>query len=242
MSSDSVAAVIPARYASTRFPGKVLAPLAGKPVIQHVWERTRLANADRVLVAADHPLVLETVRKFGGEAVLTDPDLPSGTDRICAALRGIDAEIVINVQGDEPLIPPEVISELIAAMKRHPEFGMGTVAVPGDRAALADPNRVKVVFGDDRRALYFSRSVIPYLRTGGVDTPVYLHWGIYAYRRRVLEEFVKWPQGRLEQCEKLEQLRALEHGVGIYVLLSDRQTVGIDTPEDLAAAEKWFRR
>ena len=189
-------------------------------------------------LAADDARVVAAVEAFGGRAVMTDPALPSGTDRICAALAGMQADIVINVQGDEPLLPTSVIDELIALMKRPEQFPMATVAVPGSRELLADPNKVKVVVDASGRALYFSRSVIPYLRTGGTDMPVYLHWGIYAYRRETLETFVKLPPGRLENCEKLEQLRALENGIPIQVLFSRLESVGVDTPEDLVQAER----
>ncbi len=238
MNTQRVAAVIPARFGSTRFPGKVLANLAGKPMIQHVYERAAASSADAVLVAVDDERVAAAVRAFGGTPVMTRPEHPSGTDRIHEAVQNLDCDIVINVQGDEPLLPTTVIDELIHVMKTREAFGMATVAVPGSRAALADPNKVKVVFGADRRALYFSRSMVPYLREGGEDTPVYLHWGIYAYRRTVLDQFVRWSPSRLEQCEKLEQLRALENGVGIYIHLSELESIGVDTPEDLAAAER----
>ena len=145
---------------------------------------------------------------------------------------------MINVQGDEPLLPTGVIDELIAVMKQHPELPMATVAVRRPRSEMADPNRVKVLFGADHMALYFSRALIPFLREGGEDAPVYLHWGIYAYRREALEKFVSLPPGRFESCEKLEQLRALENGIGIYVLETELESVGVDTPADLAEAEK----
>ena len=135
------------------------------------------------------------------------------------------------------MIPTSVIDELIAIMKCDPSIEMATVAVPGNRATMTE-NNVKVVFGEDRFALYFSRSMIPFLRKGGVEAPVYLHWGIYAYRRSALERFVSLPPGRLENCEKLEQLRALENGIRIYVHLSELESIGIDTPEDLVRAEK----
>ena len=237
MSRLRTVAVIPARYGSSRFPGKVLAQLAGKPMIQHVYERARASIADDCLIAADDERVAAAVTAFGGRAVMTDPALPSGTDRICAALRGVEADIVINVQGDEPLLPTSVINELIELMRRPEAFPMATVAVPGDRAALTSPNKVKVVTDASGRALYFSRSMIPFLREGGTDMPVYLHWGIYAYRRETLEKFVKLPTGKLENCEKLEQLRAMENGIPIQVLFSNLESVGVDTPEDLARAE-----
>lgn len=238
MNKCKTAVVIPSRMASTRFPGKPLALLGGKPMVQWVYEKSRASRADAVIVATDDERIKKAVEDFGGTAVMTSPDHPSGTDRICEAVRGSDYELIINVQGDEPLIPTSVIDELIEVMQQQSELEMGTVAVPTPREVMdGDFNKVKVVFGEDRRALYFSRSTVPYLREGGSDAPVYLHWGIYAYRRRTLERFVALPEGRLEKCEKLEQLRALENGIGIHVLISHLESIGIDTPEDLARAE-----
>lgn len=238
MSNKRTAVVIPARYASTRFPGKVLAQLAGKPMIQHVFERASVSKADICLIAADDQRVIDACKAFGATAIMTDPELPSGTDRIAAALKGVEADVVINVQGDEPLLPTEAINGLIDRMLQSDSPEMATIGVQGSREELDNPNKVKLVKSNSGKALYFSRSMIPFLRTGGVDMPVYLHWGIYAYRRDVLEKFVNMPAGNLENCEKLEQLRVLEAGMPIYVLISDLQSVGVDTPEDLLEAEK----
>ena len=235
--NNRTAAIIPARFASTRFPGKVLAELCGKPMIQWVYEKAASSVADEVLVATDNQEVLEAVEAFGGNVVMTSPDHPSGTDRICEAAAEMDCDIIINIQGDEPLIPVEVINDLIVLMQSNPEIQMGTVGVPGSRDELDNPNNVKVVVDNFDFALYFSRALIPYLREGGVDTPVLLHWGIYAYRKATLEEFVSLPESRLELCEKLEQLRALENGIKIYLMRSDLESIGVDTPEDLQAAE-----
>jgi 3-deoxy-manno-octulosonate cytidylyltransferase (CMP-KDO synthetase) len=180
---------------------------------------------------------MDACASFGARAIMTDPELPSGSDRIAAALKGIDADIVINVQGDEPLLPTVAIDQLIDRMKQADAPEMATIGVQGDRETLADPNKVKLVMSNSGRALYFSRSLIPFLRTGGEDMPVYLHWGIYAYRREVLERFVALPAGKLENCEKLEQLRALENDIDIQVLISNLESVGVDTPEDLERAE-----
>lgn len=238
MSERKVIAVIPARYGSMRFPGKVLALLGGKPIIQWVYEKALASSVDEVYIAVDDQVVADAVIAFGGKYVMTKPEHPSGTDRIREAISGIDCDIVINIQGDEPLIPVEVIDELVYKMKTDPGLEMGTVAVPVNRVDVElNPNVVKVVFDDNNMALYFSRSMIPFLRDGGEDTPVYKHWGIYAYRRDILEKFVTWPEGRLEKCEKLEQLRALENGVGIFVLESNLDSIGIDTPEDLEKAQ-----
>ncbi|MBS1369680.1 MAG: 3-deoxy-manno-octulosonate cytidylyltransferase [Lentisphaeria bacterium] len=239
MSQDRVAVVIPSRYASTRFPAKPLAMLCGRPMVQHVYEKAAASSADLTVIATDHQAICNTVAGFGGRAVMTAESHPSGTDRIAEAVSklGEEVDIVINVQGDEPLIPTSVIDELIAIMKCDPSIEMATVAVPGNRRTMTE-NNVKVVFGEDRFALYFSRSMIPFLRAGGAEAPVYLHWGIYAYRKSALDRFVALPPGRLEECEKLEQLRALENGIRIYVHLSELESIGVDTPEDLVRAEK----
>lgn len=174
---------------------------------------------------------------------MTDPNHPSGTDRIHEAVSNVDGDVIINIQGDEPLIPVSVIDELIDKMVDNENIEMGTVAVPAVREEVQDnPNIVKVVFNDEQFALYFSRSMIPFQREDDYDTQVYRHWGIYAYRRDILERFVSLPEGKLEQCEKLEQLRALENGINIYVHLSNLESIGIDTPEDLELAEEKVRQ
>lgn len=243
MNQNKCAVIIPARYASTRFPGKPLAMLAGKPMIRHVYEKAAASSADLVAVATDDRRIADAVESFGGVAVMTSVDHPSGTDRIAEAWKklGGDAGIIINVQGDEPLIPTSVIDELIAVMKQDGNLPMATVAVPGSRETMTE-NNVKVVFGADGNALYFSRSMIPFLRRGGEECGVWLHWGIYAYRAETLERFVTLPPGKLENAEKLEQLRALENGIAIRVVTSNLQSVGVDTPEDLAAAEERLRQ
>ncbi len=236
------AAVIPARFGSTRFPGKVLAELQGKPIIQWVHERAKASCADEVIIATDDEKVKTSAESFGAVAKMTSPDHPSGTDRIREAVADSDAEIIINVQGDEPLIPPHEINRLIKVMQDNPEIEMATVAVAAPREEINNnPNVVKVALDDAGFGLYFSRAGIPFLRQGGEDMPVYRHWGIYAYRRDVLEKLVKLPEGKLEKCEKLEQLRALENGIRIFVLISDFQSIGIDTPEDLEAAELYLQ-
>jgi len=240
--NDRSAAIIPARFASTRFPGKVLAELCGKPMIQWVYEKALASIADEVLIAADDQRVIDAVEAFGGNAVMTSPDHPSGTDRICEAAAELDCDIIINIQGDEPLIPVEAINDLIVLMQSNPEIEMGTVGVPASREALNDPNKVKVVVDNFDFALYFSRALIPFLRTGGTDTAVLLHWGIYSYRKATLEHFVSLPEGSLEACEKLEQLRALENGIKIYLMRSNLESIGVDTPEDLEIAEVKLRQ
>jgi 3-deoxy-manno-octulosonate cytidylyltransferase (CMP-KDO synthetase) len=231
--------VIPARYASTRFPGKPLAIIAGKPMIQWVFERASQTSADEVLVATDDQRIADCVSGFGGAAVLTRADHPTGTDRIAEVMAERDADLVVNLQGDEPAVPPPVIDQLIEMMADAPACQMGTVAVPiaGERD-FDDPNVVKVVLDQVGRALYFSRARIPFPRDGdpGNGLRPLRHWGVYAYRRDFLFAFIKWPQGQLEAWEKLEQLRVLEHGTEIRVMVSDITPIGVDVPEDVPAA------
>ena len=237
------AVIIPARMGSMRFPGKVLADLGGKPVIQHVWENAMRSKADSVTVAADDPRVEQAVKSFGGHVVMTKPSHPSGSDRVWEAAQSTDAELIVNVQGDEPFLPHEVIDDLIDAMHGPDAPAMGTVVLPCSRADIAaNPNLPKVVLTTDDYALYFSRSMIPYLREGGEETEVYRHWGIYAYRRETLAKFVSLPEGRLERCEKLEQLRALENGIRIKVIKTSFDSIGIDTPDDLVRAQEFLAR
>ena len=237
------AVIIPARMGSMRFPGKVLADLGGKPVIQHVWENAMRSKADSVTVAADDPRVEQAVKAFGGHVVMTKPSHPSGSDRVWEAAQSTDAELIVNVQGDEPFLPHEVIDDLIDAMHGPDTPAMGTVVLPCSRADIAaNPNLPKVVLTTDDYALYFSRSMIPYLREGGEETEVYRHWGIYAYRRETLAKFVSLPEGRLERCEKLEQLRALENGIRIKVIKTSFDSIGIDTPDDLVRAQEFLAR
>ena len=237
------AVIIPARMGSMRFPGKVLADLGGKPVIQHVWENAMRSKADSVTVAADDPRVENAVKAFGGHVVMTKPSHPSGSDRVWEAAQSTDAELIVNVQGDEPFLPHEVIDDLIDAMQGPDAPAMGTVVLPCSRADIAsNPNLPKVVLTSDDYALYFSRSMIPYLREGGEETEVYRHWGIYAYRRETLAKFVSLPEGRLERCEKLEQLRALENGIRIKVIKTSFDSIGIDTPDDLVRAQEFLAR
>ena len=236
------AAIIPARMGSTRFPGKVLANLGGKPIVQWVWERTKASKADEVIVASDSEEVIRAVQAFGGNAQMTSPNHPSGSDRIWEVASKLDCDIIINVQGDEPFMEPTVIDQLIDVMQETPAPDMATVVVPSTREQIANnPNSPKVVVSADNTALYFSRSPIPFLREGGTDMPLYKHWGIYAYSRAALSKFVSLPESPLEKCEKLEQLRALENGMKIKVIKTDFQSIGIDTPEDLIQAEQHLK-
>ena len=241
--SNRTIAVLPARYASSRFPGKPLAMICGKPMIQWAYESTsRCAELDDVIVATDDQRILDAVHSFGGKAVMTSEKHHTGTDRIAEAIQSDPADLIINAQGDEPLMSPAVLSKLIHLM-RQTGVEMGTAAVPFQVTGRDpdDPNAVKVVVDRNSMALYFSRSLIPFPRVGGVPVEPLLHWGLYAYRREFLEQFVKWPLGILENCEKLEQLRALENGAKICVLVTSEQSVGVDLPEDIARVEELIR-
>ena len=244
----SVLGVIPARWGSTRFPGKSLAPVCGKPLIQWVVERARKAKRlTSLLVATDDERIRQAVLPLGIEVAMTRPDHPSGTDRIAEAVAGRKADVVINIQGDEPMIDPGLIDRLAEAMAADPAWDMATAAAPIAAAGdLGNPAVVKVVWAKDGRALYFSRSVIPHLRekgSGGAGgEPLYWrHIGIYAYRRVFLDRLVKVPPCPLEEAEKLEQLRALWLGGRIKVLQAKEAGVGVDTPEDVARAEAALR-
>lgn len=241
-------AIIPARYASTRFPGKPLAILGGKPVIQRVYEQARKV-LDDVVVATDDERISRCVSDFGGKAVMTRPDHKSGTDRIeeAAEITGTDADVVINIQGDESFVASSQIATLMQLFDDE-ETQIATLGKPFESMeAVQNPNSPKIV--TDRRgfALYFSRSVIPFVR--GVEQAEWLdrhtflkHLGLYAYRRDVLRTVTSLPQSPLEKAESLEQLRWLENGFRIRVGLTDVETVGIDTPDDLARAEEFLKR
>jgi len=239
-SSACVAGIIPARWGSSRFPGKPLHLLAGRPLLQHVFERVRRCGAlDFLLIATDDARIMEAAAAFGAEAVLTSPGHPSGTDRIAEAVRGRpDATHVINIQGDEPLIDPALVDSLAEALVADPELPMITAAAPfSDAEAVRDPSQVKVVLDRNGEALYFSRSAIPYRRASPPGLRTLRHIGLYGYRRDFLERFVHWPPGLLEQAEQLEQLRALENGARIRVLPADDHAPGLDTPEQAPGLE-----
>jgi 3-deoxy-manno-octulosonate cytidylyltransferase (CMP-KDO synthetase) len=236
--------VLPARWGSTRFPGKPLHPIAGRPLIQHVWERCRRAKKlDAVIIATDDMRIAEAAFAFGAEVALTSPRHQSGTDRVAEVagnLRGISH--VINVQGDEPLISPRLIDQLATTLLAEPDVQMITAATPfGPDEDADNPNVVKVVLDRESNALYFSRALIPHARDGGPLAPRYRHQGIYGYALPLLLKFVKWKPTRLEQTEQLEQLRALEHGVKIRVAVTSRVSTGVDRPEDVALVEKMLR-
>ncbi|MCL1894597.1 MAG: 3-deoxy-manno-octulosonate cytidylyltransferase [Holophagaceae bacterium] len=246
-------AVLPARFASTRFPGKPLALIAGKPMIQWVWEAAQKAGVDKVVVATDDDRIATAVSAFGGQVVLTDPALSSGTDRVAATMVALDKlgerfDTVLNIQGDEPAMRSETIVAVVELMAQTPELPMATAACPFyHRDDIFSPNNVKVVVDSTNRALYFSRSPIPYLRSSScfdmdfrawmTDEQLSLfrcHLGIYAYRPDVLRRFTSLPPHPLEEAEKLEQLRALAAGITIGVAPTLHPSMGVDTPEDVA--------
>lgn len=238
----NVLCVIPARYASTRLPGKPLKLIAGKPMIQRVYEQAAQAKLPRrVIVATDDRRVYDAVRAFGGHVEMTSAECASGTDRLAeVAAYYPDAEVIVNVQGDEPMLPPEIIDQLALAFEEAPDLKMATMKVLMQEDEYDDPSAVKVVTDQNGYALYFSRSLLPYPRKKPPFFKVYKHVGVYAYRRDFLLEFAKMAPGKLEQIESLEQLRVLEHGYKIKVLESDFQGVGVDTQEDLDAVNKIF--
>jgi 3-deoxy-manno-octulosonate cytidylyltransferase (CMP-KDO synthetase) len=252
-----VLGIIPARYGSTRFPGKPLALLAGKPMVQWVYERAAQAELlNEVIVATDDQRIFDAVKKFGDRVVMTRSDHPSGSDRIAEVATKSDAEIIVNIQGDEPLIEPAAIDLGVKILLDHPAAQVGTLVRPiRDAADLRNPNVVKVALGQDHTALYFSRSPIPFCRglrrdlgelgraaqSSRAQTEAewllqhtyYKHIGLYIFRREMLLQFVKWPMGILERVESLEQLRLLEHGVKIHVAVTAYEARGVDTKEDL---------
>ncbi|MFP6640106.1 MAG: 3-deoxy-manno-octulosonate cytidylyltransferase [Myxococcota bacterium] len=239
----STVGLIPARWASRRFPGKPAAEIEGLPMLQRVWQGVRRSTRLReVLVATDDPRIVALCESFGASAVMTSRDHPSGTDRIAEVAADLTDDFVVNVQGDEPLIEPHVIHAAMDALEANPEVPMATVVHAADPDTLADPNRVKVVLDDRGRALYFSRSIIPAPRQGVPAKVIWQHVGIYVYRREFLKTFVNLPQGEAERAEGLEQLRALEHGHGIQVAVVEGwKGLPVDVPADVARVEAALR-
>ena len=249
-----IIAVIPARYASTRFPGKVLAEIDGRPMIQHVYERTAQSKlVSRVIVATDDQRIVDAVVKIGGEAIMTSASHETGTDRLAEVAAGLDADIIVNVQGDEPLIDPAIIDLSLQPFLDESALQMGTVK--SRIKCLHDflsPNVVKVVTDNRGDALYFSRSPLPFFRDKWKDLKdesfssgkllCYKHVGLYVYRRDFLLEFAAMPATFLEISEKLEQLRAIENGVKIRVVETEFESIGVDTPDDLLKAQEQYRK
>jgi 3-deoxy-manno-octulosonate cytidylyltransferase (CMP-KDO synthetase) len=240
-----VVGAIPARYASTRLPGKPLLRLAGKPLIEHVYRRAEAApGLDRVVVLTDDERIARAVEDFGGEWQMTPAECSSGTDRIAWAVRSWTEEIrgVVNIQGDEPLIDPEVVGRVARHLASEPDDPMVTLATPATADEEGNPNAVKVVIDPEGYALYFSRSPIPYRRNPGPPgsdrAPMWKHLGLYGYQKAALLRLAELPQTPLERTESLEQLRALEHRIPLRVLRTDKSSPGVDTREDVAQVER----
>ena len=235
--AGSAIAVIPARFRSSRLPGKPLADIAGRPMVEHVYRRAQAATSlAAVLVATDDTRIRDAVLAFGGEVCMTSPTHASGTERLAEAVREIPCDIVVNVQADEPLVEPDAIDLAVEALLADPDTPMSTARCALEGAAeLSDPNVVKVVVDNDGHALYFSRAAIPHRARGGGDIPggVYKHVGLYAYRRNFLLHVAALDPTPLEQAERLEQLRVLEHGYRLRTVLVPGAPVGVDTPRDL---------
>ncbi|MCL2888670.1 MAG: 3-deoxy-manno-octulosonate cytidylyltransferase [Elusimicrobia bacterium] len=237
--------VIPARYGSTRLKGKMLETIDGKSIIEHVWRAAVKADAGTVLVATESKIIVDHCAKFGAKAVLTSDACQSGTDRIYEAAKNRTEDYIINVQGDEPFILPATISSVVNLVKTSDDTDISTACYPTlDVEKINNPNAVKAVLTADRRALYFSRSVVPYKReitAENKNIPYYIHCGIYGYKRHALDRFVKLPQSNLEKLEKLEQLRALEDGMTIRSILIETAGPAIDTADDLKTAREYIK-
>jgi 3-deoxy-manno-octulosonate cytidylyltransferase (CMP-KDO synthetase) len=240
MPGPFILAVIPARFESTRLPGKVLLKIGSKTMLERVWERAKLSRADQVIIATDHPGIRETSQYFGATVVMTDRGHPSGTDRVSQAAEQFNADVVVNVQGDEPFIEPSSIDAAIdGLLSSGREVVMSTLMTRFRTEEDADdPSAVKVVTDRNGLALYFSRLPVPFLRdsSGGTTAVWYKHLGLYCYRREFLRAFPKLPRGPLETSEKLEQLRVLENGYRICVVETEHDSIGVDTEDDLARA------
>jgi 3-deoxy-manno-octulosonate cytidylyltransferase (CMP-KDO synthetase) len=246
MSSGKVVVVIPARYGSTRLPGKPLVSLNGQPMIQRVYERAKSARrVDRVIVATDDDRIVKAVTSFGGEARMTRPDHRTGTERVAEVAAHVEGEVFVNVQGDEPLLDPAAVDTAVSALLEEPQAAVATVAtpikVPGD---IMDPNVVKVVLDFDDNALYFSRAPIPWVRDTGSAIQVrhLKHLGLYVFQREALLEYPTLPQGELERIEQLEQLRWLENGSKIRVAEVEHDAISVDVPEDVPRVEKLLQK
>ncbi|MSP18683.1 MAG: 3-deoxy-manno-octulosonate cytidylyltransferase [Bdellovibrionales bacterium] len=235
-----VIGIIPARAHSTRFPFKILFPILGKPMIQYVWELARRSTSlTEVIIATDHIEIFNAVKSFGGRVVMTPSELASGSDRVAFVAKDHAADIIVNLQGDEPLLNPIFIDSLVKSLMIDPESEISTLAVrKTDPQELANPNCVKVVFDSKNKALYFSRSPLVSHNSG----EFFKHIGIYAYRRDTLLKFCQLPIGTLEQVERLEQLRALENGMGIQVCVVDQDTLAVDVPEDIIKVEDILKK
>lgn len=243
--NPEVVIIIPARYSSSRLPGKPLLMLAGKPLIQHVYERAlRIADGSDVIVATDHEKIKETVERFNGKCRLTPSDIQSGSDRIGYIAKNLDAEIIVNVQGDEPLVPYRAVREAIRELKKSPDLNLCTLGCPLiSETKWLNPSLVKVLVDSQDNALYFSRAPLPYFRDGEFEphNRIMQHIGVYIFRRKFLLKYINWKPTPFEKAEKLEQLRVLENGYKIKVIRTDECSPGIDTPEDVKRIEKLLK-
>ncbi len=242
---SEVLIVIPARYGSTRLPGKALKLLAGKPVVQHVWEACVKAQVGEVLIATENQIVVDAVAQFGAKGVLTSDACQSGTDRVYEAAKNRPEQIVINVQGDEPFIAPATVQKIAQLLQKEPSCDIASAVAPTlDENKINDPNCVKAVLNKEGKALYFSRSRVPFKRElteENKNIPYWQHCGIYGYQRKALERFVSLPPSPLEQLERLEQLRALEDGMTLKCVVIDSAGPAIDTAQDLQNAETYYK-
>ena len=241
MQKTRVLGIIPARWASARFPGKPLHPIAGKPLIQLVWDQCNKTHClDEILIATDDARIAESAESFGAKVVMTSNDHVSGTDRIAeAAQTDQDCTHIINIQGDEPLIDPGLIDQLAEKISNDSTICMITAAVLGiNNLDLANSNVVKTVINKENNAIYFSRSVIPHQNSESPAAPCYRHKGIYGYTKDFLLKFVRWEPSPLELAERLEQLRAIENGASIHVIITDDNSIGVDTPEQAIMVEQ----
>jgi 3-deoxy-manno-octulosonate cytidylyltransferase (CMP-KDO synthetase) len=239
MPINKVVGIIPARWGSTRFPGKALHGIAGKPLIRHVWERCVEADCfDQIVIATDDMRIAEVGFNFGAEIALTAADHPSGTDRVAEVARKLKkATIVVTVQGDEPLVDPSLLQRLVRKLADNRNLPIVTAATPISLEDSLSEHNVKVVMDRLGNALYFSRSCIPF-RRGTNEVKTFKHLGIYGFRRKALLDFVRMSPGALEQAEQLEQLRALENGLKIRVVVSENNSIGVDTPDDATEVER----
>ena len=242
---SNIVIAIPARFGSSRFPGKVTALLAGKPVLQHVYEACVKANLGRIVIATESPRVVTTCMQFGANVIMTPETCQSGTDRIFHATQNCSENIIINVQGDEPFINPQTIVKIAQLLQNDPQCDIATaVMATTDDAKIDNPNCVKAVLGADMKALYFSRSRVPFRRDPSPENKDFVYWhhcGIYGYRKSALQKFVSLPQSPLEKMEKLEQLRALENGLTIKCVQIEPAGPAIDTEDDLRRAEAYYK-
>ncbi len=246
--SEKAIGIIPARFGSTRFPGKPLALIAGKPMLRHVYENAvKSKSLDRVVIATDDDRIASCIREFEGEYIMTDSAIETGTERAAVVARDLDVDIVVNIQGDEPLVPPELLDDLVNTLSGKPDIPVCTPITRFENEIdVHDPNQVKVVLDKNDRALYFSRSLVPFNRDtieiSGIKrkTTYWKHVGIYCFRKDFLMEYVKWPTGELEKTEKLEQLRILENGYPVLTVKTDYSPLCVDIPDDIDLVEKYL--